>query len=435
MAPTVRPRAQVRQIIIETPPQGAEHVIALAQRHHATNIARIAALDGAGRAATLVLLHASNAATGSLLEELDRVTDVRVSLLPVGALPLRPPRDEVADQVTDVTPRSPFEIYIAGLQSVGSWQGFIAYGVISAAVVWLGFITDTIYLLIGAMLIAPFAGPAVNTAIATARGDAHLLRRSVLRYAAAIAVTGVTVALLTLAFGPAELTETMVSVSRVSAVSLLLPLAAGVAGAVHLTQGDQNSLVSGAASGMLIAASLAPAAALVGIAAASGHLGILQPALFLLALQLVGINVAGALTFRAFGLQPTGMRAPEGSGRSRMLSLGATALALAGLLWWQFGSASPALTRATAQREMRDAVSAAIRSDPTVGLVETTIRFTRRGTPGPHPAVAEVRVQRLPGAAGSDDELRRRTAALVRAAIGRAAPNVSPAVFVDLAVP
>jgi uncharacterized membrane protein len=36
------------------------------------------------------------------------------------------------------------------------------------------------------MLIAPFAGPAMNAAIATARGDGKLLRRSLFRYFSAL---------------------------------------------------------------------------------------------------------------------------------------------------------------------------------------------------------------------------------------------------------
>ncbi|MGH2416529.1 MAG: DUF389 domain-containing protein, partial [Microcystaceae cyanobacterium] len=44
-------------------------------------------------------------------------------------------------------------------------------------------------LLVAAMLIAPFAGPAMNTAIATAWGDRKLLWRSILRYFAALSVT------------------------------------------------------------------------------------------------------------------------------------------------------------------------------------------------------------------------------------------------------
>jgi hypothetical protein len=57
----------------------------------------------------------------------------------------------------------------------------------------------------------------------------------------------------------------MVSISRISRVSVVLPLAAGAAGAIHLFQSERSSLVSGAAVSLLIAASLASPAGLVGM--------------------------------------------------------------------------------------------------------------------------------------------------------------------------
>lgn len=95
---------------------------------------------------------------------------------------LYPPEDKAPDQVTDIETRSPIEIFLSGLQSIGSWKGFIGYSVITSIVVWIGLFTNTSYLLVAAMLIAPFAGPAMNTAIATARGDWPLLKEGLIRY-------------------------------------------------------------------------------------------------------------------------------------------------------------------------------------------------------------------------------------------------------------
>ncbi len=147
---------------------------------------------------------------------------------------LKPPASEAAQQVKDVEHRSPIEVFLSGLQSVGSWKGFLGYAAAAGFVVWIGLFTNTSYLLVAAMLIAPFAGPAMNVAIATARGDRHLLQRSLLRYFAALAVTIVVAGALSLILQQEVTTSLMNATSTVSAVAVLLPLVAGAAGALNL---------------------------------------------------------------------------------------------------------------------------------------------------------------------------------------------------------
>jgi len=53
-----------------------------------------------------------------------------------------------------------------------------------------------------------------------------------------------------------------VDVSEISSVGALLPLVAGAAGALNQMQAQSNSLVSGTAVGLLVAAALAPPAGL-----------------------------------------------------------------------------------------------------------------------------------------------------------------------------
>jgi uncharacterized membrane protein len=60
----------------------------------------------------------------------------------------------------------------------------------------------------------------------------------------------------------------MLATNTVSAVAVLIPLVSGTAGALNLVQSERSSLVSGAAAGMLVSVSLAPPAALVGMAIA-----------------------------------------------------------------------------------------------------------------------------------------------------------------------
>ncbi len=118
----------------------------------------------------------------------------------------------------------------------------------------------------------------------------------------------------------------------------MLPLAAGVAGALNLIQPERTSLVSGSAAGVLIAASFTPPAGLLGIALTMGNWNIALSSAFLLALQLMGINLAGSLVLRLFGLRSTLQRYQAGKKIGFVVLLASTLLLFAGLMYWQFST-------------------------------------------------------------------------------------------------
>jgi uncharacterized hydrophobic protein (TIGR00271 family) len=257
----------MRQLLIQVPRGTGEEVLEIAQKYDGANLAQFQ-VTGSDGAIDLAIIHVSNSKVEGLLGELEDLPELHVTLIPRGVMPLQPPAFEAPEQVTNVEPRSPIEIFLAGLQSVGSWKGFLGYAAVAGVVVWIGLFTNTNYLLVAAMLIAPFAGPAMNVAIATARGDITLLKRSLIRYFAALGVAIVIGWLLSLILQQQVITELMLATNTVSAVAVLIPLVSGTAGALNLVQSERSSLVSGAAAGMLVSVSLAPPAALVGMAIA-----------------------------------------------------------------------------------------------------------------------------------------------------------------------
>ncbi|MDT8307724.1 MAG: TIGR00341 family protein, partial [Anaerolineae bacterium] len=139
----------MRQLLVQVPPDEADRVLELASRHDALNSLILPARDRSGNWA-YVVIHVANSAVGPLLDELEQLSQLHVTLAPNSVIPMKPPRSEVADQIHDVTPRSPVEVWLNGLQSVGSWKGFLAYVAAAAVVVWIGMITGTIYLLVAA---------------------------------------------------------------------------------------------------------------------------------------------------------------------------------------------------------------------------------------------------------------------------------------------
>ncbi|MDX5346779.1 MAG: hypothetical protein LPK19_05995, partial [Hymenobacteraceae bacterium] len=155
----------MRQITLQTNKKNAESILETAKDFEAKNIIQLTEKDQ-----EIITLHLMNRQVGAFLEKLEDYPDVQINLIPRGVITLYPPQDEAPDQVRDVDPKSSIEIFLSSIQSVGSYKGLIGYAVSAGVIVWIGLYTNTFSLLIAAMLIAPYAGPAMNLAIATTAG-------------------------------------------------------------------------------------------------------------------------------------------------------------------------------------------------------------------------------------------------------------------------
>lgn len=420
----------MRQLLIQVPRGCGKQVLETAKAFDGANLALFEA-TGSNGTIDLAIAHISNSKVEGLLGELESMPQLQVTLIPQGVMALQPPPEEAPKQVTNVEPRSPIEIFLAGLQSVGSWKGFLGYAAAAGVVVWIGLYTNTNYLLVAAMLIAPFAGPAMNLAIATARGDITLLKRSLVRYFSALAVTIFVALALSLILRQEIPTTQMVQTSELSSVAVLLPLAAGVAGALNLVQSERSSLVSGAAVGMLVAASLAPPAGLVGMAIAIGRWDMATSGLFVLLLQLVGINLTATLLFRVFGLSTRGSRYRRGKQGVFAATLAVTVVALIGLLAWQLSN-PPNFQRSTRAQRTTAEIGQVIEASGTTKLVETNIRFTRPEVQGQNTLLGVVYVQRQPGVTTSREEIAISLTRAIQTRLLAQGFNVTPLIDVNV---
>ncbi|MBW4609016.1 MAG: DUF389 domain-containing protein [Hassallia sp. WJT32-NPBG1] len=423
----------MRQLIIQVPRGQGKQVLEIAESLDGRNLAQFEAMGSEGLI-DLVLIHVSNGQVEKLLEKIEDIPKVHITLLPTGVITLRPPASQAPQQVTNVEERSPIEIFLGSLQSVGSWRGFLGYAGLAGFVVWIGLYTNTAYLLVAAMLIAPFAGPAMNVAIATSKGDKQLLWRSILRYFAALGVTIAVTGILSLIWRQDVATSLMIETSQISSVAVLLPLAAGAAGALNLVQSERSSLVSGAATGMLVAASLAPPAGIVGMASVIGKWDMAISGLFLLLLQLVGINFTAALLFRFFGLSAQGVRYQRGKRWLFPVALASTVAVLASLLTWQFAN-TPFLQRSTIAQRANADIQQVVNQNPLVDLVEANARFTGNNVKGQNTLLSVVYVQRREGASLSSEEISSRLTQEIQTHLEKENFNITPLVNVSVLEP
>jgi uncharacterized hydrophobic protein (TIGR00271 family) len=420
----------MRQLLVQVPRGCGQKVLDIAKACNGANLAQFEA-TGKDEPLDVVIVHVSNGKVEELLEKLEPLPNLHITLLPRGVIALQPPASEAPQQVKNVEARSPIEIFLSGLQSVGSWKGFLGYAAAGGVVVWIGLFTNSSYLLVAAMLIAPFAGPAMNAAIATARGDGQLLKQSLLRYFSALAVTITVSGALSLILQQEVVTSSMNATSTVSSVAVLLPLIAGAAGALNLVQSERSSLVSGAAVGMLVAASLAPPAGVVGMASAMGRWDMALNGVFVLLLQLVGINLSASLMFRTYGLTAQGTRYKRGKRWVFPVVLAATVLILLSLLTWQF-STSPELQRSSREQRATAQIQKVVNDSGLANLVEANVHFPPVNIKGQNTLLGTVYVQRQAGVTQSSEEIRSRLTSNIQTQLLEQGFNVTPLIDVSV---
>ena len=166
-------------------------------------------------------------------------------------------------------------------------------GVIAAA----GILTDNELLIVGAMIVSPDYGPLAGLCVALVTGRRDRTALSAEALAAGFVVAAVSAAVVALAASfvglvPAEYLAGDRPVTALIAepnwTSLIVSLAAGVAGIVALGQAK-----SGAVVGVLVSVTTIPAAANVGVALALGYPDEALGALTQLLINLGGLIVAG----------------------------------------------------------------------------------------------------------------------------------------------
>jgi|GEM_PF-309057 len=326
---------------------------------------------------SVIVVNLPNHRVGTFVERVsDAMDDAQFILAPVGMLPLRTPSEDIAPEVLDVSRISTVELVLASLQSIGAWKGLVVYSVLAGVVGAYGLIFDVVYLLVAAMLINPMGAPLVVSVIGVAIGDARLFGRGGLRFAASLAVQALTALGLGFAYGLEVSTAMMEQVTSLSDWAVIIALASGAAGALTQIKSDRDSLISGSAAGFMVAAALAPPAAVLGLSVPLGRWDYSAQMAFLLALQFFAVTAGGWLVLAASGVRPSDSSAGRGSARHRGLLLGLVVAFLTALVAWQLAQ-DAAFRTADLSRDALEIARDAVAAVPGAEHVESSARFTR----------------------------------------------------------
>lgn len=360
----------MRQLIVKVPQGNKAKVLKAVDEHEGKNTITLP-----GERHDVFILFLPNEKVNNFLTKINDIEEREINLIPRGVINLYPPEEEAPDQVADVQPKSAIEIYLGGIQSVGTIFGLLGYSLVAGIIVWIGLFTTTSYLLVAAMLVAPFAGPAMNAALATAAGKMPLLKSSLTRYGLAM-LTGIIASfILSVAFPLKTLTPLMEEVSQVSKFALFLPLVSGFAGAINICQSERDSLVSGAAVGILVAASLAPPVGLIGIGLYMADWQVVLSSLFRIILQLLGIHLAATLVFYFYGkVSPNGVRFMKGKKMTGIITSLLVIAGISAMMYWQF-SQPPFLRKASMNTELTEALEKELKKIEYIEVISKDVTF------------------------------------------------------------
>jgi uncharacterized hydrophobic protein (TIGR00341 family) len=188
--------------------------------------------------------------------------------------------------------------------------------VLSAIVVTIGFIQNSVAVIIGAMVIAPMLGPVISIAFSSILGDFQLVRSSTITLTyAIIIVLGISI-LFTFIFPvPIESTE-FASRTHVNLTDIVLALASGTAGALSILNRLPGSLV-----GVMVAVALLPPTVVLGMTIGSFMWQEAYGAMLLLMGNISSVLLAAVTVFSLSGIRPVKWDEVERANTSRKRSI------------------------------------------------------------------------------------------------------------------
>lgn len=176
---------------------------------------------------------------------------------------------------------------------------FLVLTVLAVIVAWIGLNEANIAVIIGAMVIAPLLGPNLALSLGTALGDRTLIRRSLVTNSTGVGLTLSLACLMGLIWTPDLQSPEILARTEAGPGDIALALASGAAAALSMNKGASSTLV-----GVMVSISLMPPAVVAGMMIGTQNWLLAQSALFLLAVNVVCLNVASQLVLVWKGIRP-----------------------------------------------------------------------------------------------------------------------------------
>jgi len=189
---------------------------------------------------------------------------------------------------------------------------YLAFAIASAVVAVGGLLLDSAIVIVGAMVIAPFAGSTLSASVGAVVSDYEMVVDSATSQVTGLVVAYVGAVVMSVFLQRSGFVPATLDVGRVGQVAafvtpnlltLVIAISAGFAGALALATDLPVSL-----AGVAVAAAIVPAAAAAGIGTAWGDPLIFAGGVVLLLMNIVFINLTAYLTLVALGYRSSVIR-------------------------------------------------------------------------------------------------------------------------------
>lgn len=223
----------------------------------------------------------------------------RVVVIPIEATLPREEEPEKKTKIISAAETTREELYNSIGKNAHLNRTYLLLIFLSTVVVAIGLLKDNVAVVIGAMVIAPLLGPNLAMALGTALGDTDLMWKAFKTGLAGMSLALV-LSILIGVFWPLNVeSRELLARTYVGLDSAVLAMASGAAAVISLTSGIPSILV-----GVMVAVALLPPAATMGLMLGAGQTDLAYGAAFLLAVNIVAINLSAKLAFLIQGIKP-----------------------------------------------------------------------------------------------------------------------------------
>ncbi|WP_318258693.1 TIGR00341 family protein [Geobacter anodireducens] len=230
-------------------------------------------------------------------------------------------REYIAERTSGIDHRAIIKNAVAGAELTGSYVSLL---LLASLIALLGLLTNSVAVVIGAMLISPLMGPILSFGLAFTIGDLALARRGLRVIAVSVGLTIALTAFATLLSPLKEPTAEIMSRVRPNVYDLFVAVLAGTAGAIALCT-KKNYMIT--ATGVAVATAVIPPLSVVGFGLGSGHPLLGLGGFLLFFTNFVAIVLTADLVFFLFNFRSSMVSEEAYPARKRLLILG-TVLAL-----------------------------------------------------------------------------------------------------------
>ena len=223
----------------------------------------------------------------------------RVVVVPVEAALPREEEQKEENEIKPTLETTREELYNSIGKNARLNQTYLLLILLSTVVVAIGLLEDNVAVVIGAMVIAPLLGPNLALALGTALGDTDLMWKAFKTGLAGMSLA-LGLSILIGMFWPLNVeSNELLARTHVGLDSAVLAMASGAAAVLSLTSGLPSVLV-----GVMVAVALLPPTATMGLMLGAGQTDLAYGAAFLLAVNIVAVNLSAKLGFLIQGIKP-----------------------------------------------------------------------------------------------------------------------------------